>query len=192
MTRQQIVTGVVGLLVGFIAGFFLATLMNEGAAQQVASSEMPENHPSPEMLQRLQQLLEKANADTNDVETRILIGNTYYDIGRYDAAIPWYEQALKLAPSNVSVSTDLGTSYLSMGNNDKAIEQYQKSLQMAPDHPQTLQNLGIAYFSASRFDEALDTWERLIVAHPEYPQADQVKQQIEAARLHLSTPSSAQ
>jgi protein O-GlcNAc transferase len=118
------------------------------------------------------------------------LADIFYDMQRFDAAIPWYEEALALDPSDVHVSTDLGTAYLYTGKLEEALERYRQSLDLQPDHPQTLQNLGIAHFSTGDYQKAIDTWERLLSANPEYPHSADVMRQIDTARLHLTGAAS--
>jgi tetratricopeptide (TPR) repeat protein len=194
VNRKQAVIGIVGIVIGFILGFFVAkgvtTPVQSGTGGQ--ASTLPQDHPSPEVMAQVEQWANQAKQDPKDRETRLKLGNFFYDLGRFDAAIPWYEEALALDPSDVLVSTDLGTSYLYVGNVAKALEQYQQSLKIDPDHPQTLQNLGIAYFTTGEYQKAIDVWERLLKAHPDYQSAADVRDQVKAAQMHLGTQASAQ
>ena len=47
------------------------------------------------------------------------LANTYFDAERYDDAIKWYQEALKLDPKNPDASTDLGVSYYYSGRTDE-------------------------------------------------------------------------
>ncbi|UCF37121.1 MAG: tetratricopeptide repeat protein [Acidobacteriota bacterium] len=189
MNRQHIVIGIVGVLVGFILGFFVAVgtqkAPSAGAMQQAAGGELPENHPSPEIMQWLEETIAVANAEPENAEVRVALGDQFYDMGRFDAAIPWYEAALALNPENLHASTDLGTCYLYTGDFEKAMDRYQKSLLIEPDHPQTLQNMGVAKFSEGDNQGAIDLWNRLLSVHPDYSRRDDVLQQIQSAQNHL-------
>ncbi|MGH9340738.1 MAG: tetratricopeptide repeat protein [Acidobacteriota bacterium] len=199
MKHKQIVYAVIGVIVGFIVGFFVSEALQRNQAEPpqmvasapsaeqtgAASSELPEGHPPPEVLEKIGELSRQAEADPEDKQVRILLGNWYYDIGRFDGAIQWYEEALRLDPEDVNVRTDLGTSYLYTGKAETAIEMYQKSLAVEPDHPQTLQNLGFAYFAVEDFNSAIRTWQMLLDRHPEYPHAEQIKEQMNNARSRL-------
>ncbi|MBI4445169.1 MAG: tetratricopeptide repeat protein [Acidobacteria bacterium] len=196
MENKQIVTGIVGVVVGFILGFFVSLVVNQpqsasspATGKAGESSQMPENHPPPEVMEQVRQLLAQTEKEPQNKEVRITLGNIYYDMGRFDAAITWYEQALALDQSNVNVRTDLGTSYLYTGNAGKAIEMYQKSLEIQPDHPQTLQNLGFAFFAAERFADAIQSWEKLLKEHPDYPHKEDIQKQIQDARSRLKKQS---
>ena len=49
-----------------------------------------------------------AEREATNATPRAQLGNLYFDAERYDEAIKWYSDALKLAPKDVNVSTDLG------------------------------------------------------------------------------------
>jgi cytochrome c-type biogenesis protein CcmH/NrfG len=180
-------------LVGFILGYFVNEAVNGPRdAASVASSALPENHPSPEVLQRLGELLEHVQNHPDDRESLVKLGNSFYDMGRFDAAIEWYEKAVTLDPSDVDVMTDLGTSYLYTGNREAALDRFRKSLEVDENHPQTLQNIGVAYFSAGEYKDAVGVWERLIDVHPDYIRAEEIREQINTAKLHIEQQAVAQ
>ncbi len=181
-----------GVLVGFIVGYFAGQLAQPPGAAVAHQQDdgLPSDHPSAELMARVQHLLEHARDDPHDRDARVQLADIFYDMQRFDAAIPWYEEALALDPSDVHVSTDLGTAYLYTGSLEKALERYRESLDLQPDHPQTLQNLGIAHFSTGDYQKAIDTWERLLRANPEYPHSADVVRQIDTARLHLTGAAS--
>jgi cytochrome c-type biogenesis protein CcmH/NrfG len=194
MGNKQIITGVVGIVIGCILGFFtsqifLQTPSRVGEQQpQTASqdsSQLPTEHPPAEVMEKLEELQEWAQTHPEDSQVRISLGNTYYDMGRFDAAINWYEEALQLEPENVDVRTDLGTAYLYTGNPIKAVERYQRSLEMDPNHIQTLQNISVAYLSTGNYGEAIGHLERLLESHPDYPQRQEIEQQIEYIRTQI-------
>ena len=157
-----------------------------GQQQQAAGQEgLPADHPPAQVMEHVRHLTEEAEADPQNREARVELGNSYYDMGRFDAAVAWYEEALALDPEDINVSTDLGTSYLYLGQTDKALELYEKSLVLQPDHPQTLQNIGVAYFATEQYPKAVEYWQQLIEKHPDYPNAEQIKEQIEVARNRM-------
>ena len=71
------------------------------------------------------------------------LGNIYFDAERYTDAITWYEDALKLKPSDADVSTDLGVAYYYTNQPDRAVKQFEHSLAIDPKHTKTLLNMGI-------------------------------------------------
>lgn len=194
MDNKQITTGVVGILIGCILGFFASQIFLQDPSRvgeqppqtgSQDSSQLPTEHPPAEVMEQLTELQNWAQENPQDSQVRISLGNTYYDMGRFDAAINWYEEALQLEPDNVDVRTDLGTAYLYTGNPIKAVERYKRSLEMSPDHIQTLQNISVAYLSTGNYGEAIGHLERLLESHPDYPQRQEIEQQIEYIRTQI-------
>ena len=196
MQNKPRVAAATGVVIGFILGFFAARIHQEADVSEPApqaqqtSSALPSDHPPPEVLEQLARLQEHARDHPEDAEVRIRLGNSYYDMNRFDAAAAWYVEALELDPGNVSVRTDLGTSQLYQGQVEAAIESYRKSLSLDPNHPQTLQNLGIAHFAADEFEAAIRIWQRLLVAHPEHHDKEKIEEFINNARERLNQEQS--
>lgn len=188
MGNKQITTGVVGIAIGLILGFFASQIFLQNPSrvseqQPVASSQnssqLPAEHPPAEVMEKLTELQDWAQTHPQESQVRINLANTYYDMGRFDTAINWYEEALQLEPDNVDVRTDLGTAYLYTGNPIKAVERYKRSLEINPNHTQTLQNISVAYLSTGNYDNAIGHLERLLESHPNHPQREEIEQQIE-------------
>lgn len=196
MKNKPRVAAATGVVIGFILGFFAARIQQEATVSEPAPqvqenpSALPSDHPPPEVLEQLAKLQERARDHPEDKEVRILLGNSYYDMKRYDAAASWYTEALELDPGNVSVRTDLGTALLYQGQVELAIASYEKSLSLDPNHPQTLENLGIVHFVSGEFESAIRIWQRLLAVHPEYPRREQIEKRINEAREHLTQEQS--
>jgi len=188
MKFQIFAAGIAGILIGFILGFFTARGMVEETASPESGEEagLPANHPGIDVMERVQGLLTRAEAEPENSSIRVELGNTFYDMGRYDVAVKWYREALALDPDQPLVSTDLGTSLLFLGRTDEAIDQYRSSLQSRPGHPQTLQNLGVALFAQEKYREAIDNWRKLLETNPDYADAAKVREQITAAEEKLN------
>lgn len=194
MNRKQLVVGAVATVIGFILGFFTARIGPREVPVQSAASPpaagLPQDHPTPEAMEQLAQLQQQAEADPANRQVRVNLGNAFYDIGRFDAAISWYEEALALDPDDVNVNTDLGTARLYIGEVEGAIATYARSLEMEPGHAQTLQNIGIAHYSRGQYTEAIAYWTDLLTRHPDYALADDIRNQIASAREKASQPPS--
>lgn len=196
MQNKPRVAAATGVVIGFILGFFAARIQQEATVSEPAPqaqenpSTLPSDHPPPEVLEQLAKLQEHARDHPEDTEVRIRLGNSYYDMERWDAAAAWYREALELDPGNVSVRTDLGTSLLYQGQLEMAIASYEKSLSLDPNHAQTLENLGIVHFVSGEFESAIRNWQRLLTVHPEYPRREQIEKRIIEAREHLTQEQS--
>jgi len=127
----------------------------------------------------------KAIAEQNptDADTRIQLGNMYFDAGRYDEASSWYEQALKLRPKDANVSTDLGISYYYRNDPDRALAQFDRSLAIDPRHAKTLLNIGIVRaFGKQDMKGAAEAWQKILEVAPNSEEAQAARQALDGLR----------
>lgn len=114
-----------------------------GTAPPASSGSLPEGHPPITTAADLETLKKAVEAAPQNAALVTDLANKYYDAGRYEEAIRYYQQALTLDPKNVSIITDLGTAHFYSGRPDEAIGYYNRSLQINPRHAQSLHNLVI-------------------------------------------------
>jgi tetratricopeptide (TPR) repeat protein len=124
-------------------------------------------------------LIEQLKSQPNNAELLTSVGNLYYDAKQYLVAVDYYERALKVNPSDVSVRTDMGTGYWYLGDADKAIEEFNQALGYAPNNPNTLFNRGMVKWQGKKDAAgALADWQKLLGSNPDYPAKSQVEQMI--------------
>ncbi len=131
-----------------------------------APAEAPSNPDTPEPLpideDRAAALRAAAAEATEDVQSRVDLGNLYHEARRFDDAIPWFEAALALNADLVEVSTDLGVAYYYAGSVDRSLAQFDRSLEIDPAHAGTLLNIGIVRaFGRQDLPGAIEVWEEL-------------------------------
>jgi cytochrome c-type biogenesis protein CcmH/NrfG len=102
---------------------------------QGAPNFNPEEHQT--MLAQIKADLEK---DPTNVEKRVMMGNIYYDGGKWSDAITYYDQALKLDPKNADVMVDLGICQRNLKKYDEALVQFDTALSIDPGKKQALFN----------------------------------------------------
>src|SRR5207244_6031476 len=134
--------GVAGVFFGVLVGWIIGTQMGAGraAAPQAATAPTSQAAGGGTAAQGAPQLDEsrvssmKTTAQQNpaDAETRVQLGNMYFDAGRFQDAADWYDAALKIHPKDVNVSTDLGIAYYYMNEPDRALTQFDRSLAVDP------------------------------------------------------------
>ena len=121
---------------------------------------------------RVVELIATAEADDQDVESRILLAGLYFDSNSFGQAIPWYEEVVALMPDDVRASTNLGISYYYVGSPERAVEQLERSLEIEPTHAQTLVSLGVVKaFGLEDLDGASAAWQRVLEVAPDGPEA---------------------
>jgi tetratricopeptide (TPR) repeat protein len=166
-----------GIIIGALA-ITAATALYVNLSQPSASG-IPENHPSPDLLNRLNELERLSLADPQNAEYQTEIGNIYYDLGRYQNAVDAYEKSLKLQPRNPGVSTDAATCYHNIGQDDKALELLDEVLRFSPNFAQALFNKGVILINGKRDVAAgIAAWEELLRTNPDFPQKAEIEEQI--------------
>ncbi len=132
---------------------------------------------------RARQLAAAADARPDDGVVRVELANLYFDAERFPEAIRYYEEALKIDPTNVNASTDLGVCYYYTNQPDRALAQFARSLEIDPRHTKTLLNMGIVRaFGKQDLDGAAQAWEQVIALAPDSPEGRAARQALDSMR----------
>jgi cytochrome c-type biogenesis protein CcmH/NrfG len=188
--KEPLIFGVAGIffgvLVGWIVGSQQAAPPRGPAAPAAAQSSASGQQQSAPVLDqsRVDALRSTAERNPNDAETRVQLGDLYFDAEKFEDAIRWYEDALKIDPRNVNASTDLGISFYYLNQPDRALAQFDRSLAIDPKHSKTLLNIGIVRaFGKQDLDGAAQAWQRVVeVAPADSPEAKAARQALEGVR----------
>jgi cytochrome c-type biogenesis protein CcmH/NrfG len=190
MHKESVVFGIAGIFFGLIVGWIIGTQQpaRAGAAAPAAAPSAQAAAPSaqspaPFDESRAAALRTTAERNPADAETRVQLGNLYFDAERYDEARKWYEEALKVDPRNVNASTDLGIAYYYSNQPDRALAQFDHSLSIDSKHAKTLLNIGIVKaFGKQDLDGAEKAWERVLAVAPDTQEAAVAKRGLDGLR----------
>ena len=194
MKSDAIAFGIAGIFFGLIAGWIIGT-QQAGArppAQVAAGQAAPPSTTGAggqttraAVLDETQvtALKSVAEREPSSAKPRVDLANLYFDAERYDDAIKWYTEALKLQPNDVNVSTDLGVCYYYTNQPDKALAQFDHSLTIEPKHAKTLLNVGIVRaFGKQDLDGASKAWEEVIKLSPDSPEGQAAKRALDSLK----------
>src|SRR4051812_1016230 len=188
MKSDAIAFGIAGVLFGLIAGWIIGS-QQAGARPPVAAAPVAQQAPAGNSTTRaavldetqVQALKTVADREPSNATPRVQLGNLYFDAEKYDEAIKWYGDALKLAPKDVNVSTDLGVAYYYSNQPDKAPQQFDESLKLDPKHAKTLLNVGIVKaFGKQDLDGAGEAWKQVIAIAPDGPEGQAAKRALDS------------
>jgi tetratricopeptide (TPR) repeat protein len=189
MKSDAIAFGIAGIAFGLIAGWIIGTqqgtLGRTPAAPAAASAPAPAAAPAAAVLdeQKVTAFKSVAEREPGNPKPRIELGNLYFDAEKYDDAIKWYGDALKLDPKAVDVSTDLGVSYYYTNQPDKALAQFDQSLKIDPKHAKTILNVGIVKaFGKQDLEGAQQAWEQVLKLAPDSPEGQAAKRALDSLR----------
>jgi len=193
MRADAIVFGIAGSLFGLIIGWVLGTQNAAGtarlaapvaqAAPATAAAAPAAAQPVPLDPARVQALQASAEKDPKDVQSRVQLGNLFFDAEQYPQSIAWYEQAIALNPADTNVSTDLGVAYYYTNQADRALKQFEQSLASDPKHIKTLLNVGIVRaFGKNDLAGAAKAWEEVVAISPDSPEGQAAKKGLEGVK----------
>ena len=148
------------------------------ARQSGSVSQANENPPSMELMQQIQSLKQSLADDPNNSDLNIKMGNSYFDIGRFEKAVLYYQKVIQINNKNVDVLIDLGVSYFNINKVDSALIYIKQALNIDPANLQGLYNIGVVYYKSGKVDNAIKSWEQLETLHPNSREAMTVKKYI--------------
>jgi tetratricopeptide (TPR) repeat protein len=127
------------------------TLFTQGRIQEVlnAINVLIKNYPNSSVLYNI-------------------IAACYASIGRLDAAVKSYEQALTINPSYAEAHSNLGLTFHELGQFDAAIKSYEQALLINPDFAAAHNNLGLTFKELGQLDAAIKSYEQALAIKPDY------------------------
>ena len=195
MRADAIVFGIAGALFGLIVGWVLGSQQANGAVRaalsapaaqaQAAPPQQAASQPTAQPIdpERVKTLQASAAQNPKDVQSRVQLGNVFFDGEQYAQAITWYEQALALNPNDTNVSTDLGVAYYYTNQADRALAQFDHSLAIDPKHIKTLLNVGIVRaFGKQDLAGAGRAWQQVVDLSPDSPEGQAAKKGLEGIK----------
>ena len=175
--RDRVVPLLVGVLLGFIGGYFAA-----GGGRPTGAAEA-ESTAQGDAGDRLRDLTRKVEKDPENPRLLAALGNAYYDREDWDRAIRSYEKARRKAPNDPNLLSDLGASYRNRGEFARAVAYFEKARAADPDHWQSLMNLVlITAFDTRDAAAAQRHYDELKRRYPDIPNIDRIGQQISRIR----------
>ena len=190
MRADAIVFGIAGTLFGVIIGWVLGSQQAGRTARalpppvaQAAPAANSAPQPAPVDAERVKALEAVAAKSPKDVQSRVQLGNMFFDAEQFSQAIGWYEQALTINPSDADVSTDLGVAYYYTNQPDRALKQFDHSLKVDPKHIKTLLNVGIVRaFGKQDLPGAAKAWQQVVDLSPDSPEGQAAKKGLEGIK----------
>ena len=100
------------------------------------------------------------------------MGWSYYEKGRFEEAIPFLKEAIRIDPTSSWHQGLLGAAYYRMGNLEEAIPFLKEAISLWPDNLQAHVVLAAAYSLAGRMEEAHAQTEDILRIDPEFSLED--------------------
>ena len=92
-------------------------------------------------------------------------------LGRFDAAIGSYKQALKIQPDYAEAYYNMGVALNDKGDLEAAIGSYKKALKIKPDYAEAYSNMGAVLKDKGDLESAIDSFNKALNIKPNYAEA---------------------
>ncbi|HEX7312828.1 MAG TPA: tetratricopeptide repeat protein [Pyrinomonadaceae bacterium] len=188
MNKENVLFSIVGVLVGFIAGFVFANTANRAglapqgaagvAAQQVQG--LPEGHPAidPSRMQpqvdeaALSAAVKLADEQADNFAAQTNAAGLSVQAGRYAAAVKFYTRANKLKPEDYETLVSLGNTLFDAEKLDEAEQWYAAALKQNPTDVNVRTDLGLTFLlrEQPQYERAIAEFKRSLEVEPAHPQ----------------------
>lgn len=187
MSKDNIMFGVIGVLLGVIVGYVFATNVNQREQARRASvsrtmeeragnSELPANHPpisgasgsSSEAA-----LIERAQAEPSNFDAQMQAAALLYRNRRFDEAIEFLTRANRLRPESYEAIVALGNTNFDAGRYEIAEKWYADALVKNPQDVSVRTDLGLTFLlrqPGEDVDRAIKEFRRSLEIEPGHEQ----------------------
>ncbi|PYS49426.1 MAG: hypothetical protein DMF68_09945 [Acidobacteria bacterium] len=185
MNKDNILFGIIGLLLGLIIGFMFANSINQrgqnGSVSAVAQSQaLPPDHPPVAQAgaqsgpdpQAAQEAISQAKTDTNNFAAQMKAADYAYQVQRFDEAIEFLQRANKLQPNNYEAILQLGNVNFDANRYEEAEKWYTSALKVKPDDVNVRTDLGLTFFfrNPPDVDRAIKEYRASLAIDPNHVQ----------------------
>lgn len=182
MTKENTLFVIIGILLGFMGGFFFANSVNQGSvAPTVVATQppgsLPDGHPAVPggsgAVPEVQAAIDRAKQNPTDFEAQMKAAELYYQIQRFDGAVEFLKKANGLQPENQEVLVNLGNANFDAGRYEDAEKWYTTALAKKPDNLDVRTDLGLTFIFRDKpnYDRAVAEFKRVLDADPNHVQA---------------------
>lgn len=190
MKKENIMFGVIGLLLGSIIGFMFANSLNRSALETSATAStlapsansnpaLPADHPpigasdgptGAAAIQQVTAAIEKAKAEPQNFESQMAAGDLYYQIGRFADAAKFYEAASVLKPTEAEPLVKAGNAYFDSENYLEAEKWYTLALAKNPKDITARTDLGLTFYlrEPRDIDRAIKEYKLSLAINPKH------------------------
>lgn len=106
-------------------------------------------------------------------ESLSLMGDNYFESGKYVQAIDIYRKVLELNPKDVDTYNDLGLSLHYIKQSNEAVDILKKGAQIDPNYQNIWLSLGFVLAQTGRNNEAKVTLQHTKMINPDSPQGQE-------------------
>ena len=186
ITKDNILFGIVGLLVGLIVGFMFTNSINQsyggGSPAIRQNANLPAGHPDLQAgegstegggsIPEVQAAIEKARSEPDNFDAQMKAAELYYQIQRFEGSIEFLERANKIKPDDYGVTVQLGNANFDANKYEEAEKWYTAALSKKPDDVDVRTDLGLTFVfrDPPNYDRAIQEFKRSLEKDPKHIQ----------------------
>lgn len=207
MTKENLLFAIIGVLLGFIIGFFFANTINQRYAQQAplaapmtasGTNVSVDQHATdanlsgaPNPMGDVLAAIQKARNEPENFEAQMEAAELYAQIKRYDQAIEFVQRARKVRPDDYKALVRLGDFNFDKRSYEEAEKWYGEALKRNPDDVNVRTDLGLTFFfrTPPDIDRAIAEFRRSLERDPRH---EPTLQNLVVALLRKGDPEGAQ
>ncbi len=184
MTKNNLLFGIIGLLLGLIIGFIGANSLNR---QEIVSENSDANLPTANasqvenvlvkdqnqkggMMPAVAETLDKAENEPDNFDAQIKAGDMYLKIQNFAKANEFFEKAHKIKPGDYDTIVKIGNTYFDAKQFEAAEKWYQKALEIKSADVAVRTDLGVTFVERANpdLDRAIREFETSLQTEPNH------------------------
>lgn len=180
--QKNLLTGLIGLIIGSMIGFWGANALNRSPATnndlganaallglnpgQSANGSNSNGGISPEVAETLA----AAEREPQNFVVQMKTGDLYAQIGRFEPAIEYYKKGLAIKPDDKQAHLVIANAYFDAGQFENAGDHYAKVLELEPTNISARTDLATTYVQRAQpdFEKAIKEFEASLAVDPKH------------------------
>lgn len=139
MQKQNLLFGLIGIVIGVAVGYFVTQSINNNTVTNTAAASSSSPQTPPGMPAEVLAMIKKANDEPNNFEAQVQVAALYQQIGRQEKAVEFLQRAAKLKPNDESVLLSLTDVLLGKGDKAEAQKTFAQLEKLKPATPELKQ-----------------------------------------------------
>ncbi len=136
---------------------------NNVASNNNTSGAMP-----PFVMEQLTKLRTAIESNSKEVPARIQLAEMYYQIGQFEQALKYLDEALNIEPQNLDALVMAGNACYEAQLPDRAVSYYSRALTINPNDINVRTDMGTMLLHSGKIDQAINEFNRVLAIKSDF------------------------